>query len=98
MVSCLGRIVQISSGAAPSFVAKCSQMNKDFFVHKNVTWSEIEERIIVPFLKICEDESLDDEQKKAAYAEIGLGDSPYGMSKACVNAYTLELSKRFQAC
>jgi NAD(P)-dependent dehydrogenase (short-subunit alcohol dehydrogenase family) len=95
VVSCLGRIVQISSGSASNFVAKCSQMNKDFFVNKNVTWSEIEERIIAPFLKICEDESKDDEQKKAANTEIGLGDSPYGMSKACVNAYTLELSKRF---
>ena len=50
MVSFSGRIVQISSGAAPSFVAKCSQMNKDFFVDKNVTWSEIEERIIALYL------------------------------------------------
>jgi len=90
-----GRIVQISSGAAPSFVARCSQVNKDFFVNKNVNWSEIESLFIIPFLNICEDQSLDEEKKKSALATLGLGDSPYGMSKASVNAYTLELARRF---
>ena len=55
--------------------------NKDLFVDKNVTCPDIEERIIEPFFKICEDQSLGDEQKKTAHAEIGLSDSPYGMSK-----------------
>jgi len=93
-----GRIVQISSGAAPMFVAKCSEKIQAFFVNKNVTWPEIEATVIAPFIKISEDESLDDEQKAAALADIGLssgGMGAYGMSKACVNAYTLELAKRY---
>jgi len=93
-----GRIVQISSGAAPSFVSKCSQQIQAFFVNKNVTWSEVEKTVISPFLKICEDESMDEEQKIAALAKVGLADggiSAYGCSKACVNAYTLELARRF---
>ena len=70
-------------------------MNKDFFVNKNVKWSEIESLFIIPFLNICEDQSLDEEKKKSALATLGLCDSPYGMSKASVNAYTLELARRF---
>jgi len=93
-----GRIVQISSGAAPMFVTKCSQEIQAFFVDKDVTWTEIEKTIITPFLTISEDPSLDAEKKSAALTNIGLCDGgmgAYGMSKACVNAYTLELSKRF---
>merc|ERR1711892_1027853 len=33
-----GRIVQISSGAAPMFVKKCNPEIQRFLVHKNVTW------------------------------------------------------------
>jgi len=93
-----GRIVQISSGAAPMFVTKCSQEIQAFLVDKDVTWTEIEKTIITPFLTISEDPSLDAEKKSAALANIGLCDGgmgAYGMSKACVNAYTLELAKRF---
>ena len=84
------------------FVKKCNQDIQSFLVNKNVTWQEIENTIIAPFLKISEDPSLDDEQKSAALTDIGLtmvgtnaGMVAYGMSKACVNAYTLELAKRF---
>eukprot|EP00092_Neocalanus_flemingeri_P032030 GFUD01034812.1.p1 GENE.GFUD01034812.1~~GFUD01034812.1.p1 ORF type:complete len:313 (-),score=94.70 GFUD01034812.1:83-1021(-) len=93
-----GRIVQISSGAAPMFVAKCSQKNQAFLVNKIVTWTDIEETIITPFLNISQDESLDAEKKSAALAVVGLsegGMGAYGMSKACVNAYTLHLARRF---
>jgi len=89
-----GRIVQISSAAGPSFVSKCSRTNQDIFVNKEVTWAEVEQRFILPFLTVLEDKSLDEEQKKASLANKGLGDSPYGMAKACVNAYTIELSRR----
>ena len=63
-----------------------------------MSWPEIENTIIAPFLKISEDPSLDYEHKSAALTEIGLsggGIGAYGISKACVNAYTLELAKRF---
>ena len=93
-----GRIVQVSSGAAPMFVRTCNQEIQDFFVNSNVTWPEIEATIITQFLKISEDASLDATEKAAALAAIGLsegGMGAYGLSKACVNAYTLELSKRF---
>jgi len=93
-----GRIVQVSSGAAPMFVRTCSQDIQDFFVNSKVTWPEIEATIITPFLKISEDSSLDATEKAAALAAVGLsegGMGAYGLSKACVNAYTLELSKRF---
>jgi len=93
-----GRIVQISSGAAPMFLAKCTQEIQAFLVNRNVTWSEIEKTIILPFLKIAEDPALDEEKKSAALEKAGLcsgGMGAYGMSKACVNAYTLELARRF---
>ena len=84
------------------FVQKCNQDIQSFLVNKNVTWQEIEDTIIAPFLKISEDPFLDDEQKSAALTDIGLtmagtnaGMVAYGMSKACVNAYTLEVAKRF---
>jgi len=89
-----GRIVQISSAAGPSFVSKCSQKNQDTFVNKDVTWTEVEQGFILPFLAVQEDQSLDEEQKKAALASQGLGDSSYGIAKACVNAYTIELARR----
>eukprot|EP00090_Calanus_glacialis_P042887 TRINITY_DN759_c0_g1_i4.p1 TRINITY_DN759_c0_g1~~TRINITY_DN759_c0_g1_i4.p1 ORF type:complete len:313 (-),score=60.69 TRINITY_DN759_c0_g1_i4:74-1012(-) len=93
-----GRIVQISSGAAPMFVKKCNQDIQSFLVNKNVSWPEIEKTIIAPFLKISEDPSLDDEQKSEALTDIGLsggGMGAYGISKTCVNAYTIELAKKF---
>ena len=93
-VCCSGRIVQISSAAGPSFVSKCSQKNQDTFVNKDVTWTEVEQGFILPFLAVQEDQSLDEEQKKAALASQGLGDSSYGIAKACVNAYTIELARR----
>ena len=80
------------------FVAKCNEKIQAFLVNKNVTWQEIEATVITPFIKISEDASLDEEQKAAALANIGLssgGMGAYGMSKACVNAYTLELAKRY---
>ena len=80
------------------FVKKCNQDIQSFLVNKNVTWPDIENTMIAPFLMISEDPSLDDDQKSAALTDIGLSGGSlgaYGISKACVNAYTLELAKRF---
>ena len=53
-------------GAAPMFVAKCSEKIQAFLVNKNVTWQEIEATVITPFIKIYEDASLDEEQKSSS--------------------------------
>jgi len=93
-----GRIVQISSGAAPMFVAKCDRKVQELLVNPTVTWADIENTIIIPFLNISEDAALDSQQKEESLAKIGLsqeGMGAYGLSKACVNAYTLELAARF---
>jgi len=93
-----GRIVQISSGAASMFVAKCSRKVQELLVNPSVSWLDIEDTIIAPFLKISEDSSLDPQQIEESLQKVGLsqeGMGAYGLSKACVNAYTLELAKRF---
>ena len=64
-------------------------------MNENVTWAQVEDTIIAPFLRISEDTSLDAEQRAAALKDLGLSDGSYGLSKACVNAYTVELAKRF---
>jgi len=94
-----GRIVQVSSGAAPMFVAKCNEEMKEFCVNKEVTWEAIEEKLIKPFLQIIE--SLPASEREAAMAAQGYGErkdgdmAEYGLSKAAVNCYTMELARRF---
>jgi len=94
-----GRIVMISSAAGPNWVAKCSRDMQDLLVNKDVTFSEVEETVLKPYLKIKED-TLSDDRKLEELEKIGLNDSGfagagYGVSKACVNVYTMELAKRF---
>ena len=63
---------------------------------KDVTWEDIEARVIQPALKIAEDTSLGEEEKERAWAEQGLGGkSFYGLAKACVNTYTFILSNMY---
>ena len=89
-----GRIVMVSSGAAPSFMSKCSRDKQEFMLGPNIVWSELEQAVIAPFLLICEDSALDEVGRKAALARAGLGESGYGLAKACMNSYTLELARR----
>ena len=80
------------------FVKHCSQDIQTFFANPSITRRQLEQKIIQPFLSVFEDQSLDSQQKSAALTSAGLcegGMGPYGMSKAVVNAYTVELSKRF---
>ena len=80
------------------FVKHCSQDIQTFFATPSITWRQLEQKIIQPFLSVFEDQSLDSQQKSAALTSAGLcegGMGAYGMSKAVVNAYTVELSKRF---
>ena len=95
-----GRVVQISSAAGPNWVSKCSREIQDLLVNKDVTFSEIDERGLKPYLKIKEDTNISEDKKHKDLQEIGLNDSwfagaGYGVSKACLNAYTTELARRF---
>merc|ERR1711936_1021657 len=80
-----GRIVQVSSAAGPSFVGKCSLGVQKFCVDPDVTWKEVEEKLIKPFLHIVENEPA--EKKSGLLLAAGLG-------KAAVNCYSLELARR----
>lgn len=90
-----GRIVNITSAAGPSFVAKCSPERQRFFLDKTLEWSELE-----AFIREC----LAIEGNAAAFAERGLADGDaYGLSKACANSYTQILARehpnlRINAC
>jgi len=93
-----GRIVQVSSAAGPSFVGKCSLEMQKFCVDPNVTWKEVEEKLIKPFLHIVENEPT--EKKSGLLLAAGLGErsegswGEYGLAKAAVNCYSLELARR----
>ena len=78
-----GRIVNVSSAAGPSFVSTCSPERQKFLTDHSIEWSEIES-----FMMECL--SLG---SSANFARSGLGSgSPYHLSKACANAYTLYLA------
>ena len=90
-----GRIVNVTSAAGPSFVATCSPEKQRFFLDATMTW---------PRLRAFIDECIAMNGDTAAFAAKGLGDgSPYGLSKACTNTYTLILARehpelRVNAC
>ncbi len=80
-----GRIVNVTSAAGPNFVSTCSHEQQVFFTRPDVTWSEID-----AMMEECSAIAGDAE----AFSSRGLGDgSPYGLSKACANAYTLHLAR-----
>lgn len=84
-----GRLVNVTSAAGPSFVATCSPERQRFFKDPGVTWSS---------LRALMDEAIAIDGDAAAFAAKGLGDgSPYGLSKACTNAYTLLLAREHPA-
>jgi len=68
------------------------------FVDKQITWEQLEKKVIKPFMMISEDLSLSEEEKAQKMMDHGLskqGLGGYGLSKACVNSYTIELAQRF---
>ena len=93
-----GRIVMISSAAGPNFVSKCSEDIQRMLVSPEVTFKETEERVIAPYLRIMEDASILEDGRNAALEAVGLTDSGsvgagYGVSKAALNAYTVEVAR-----
>lgn len=85
-----GRIVNISSGSAPSFVAKCAEARKRMLCNPKVAWSDV--------LALVGAASAISAKggETAAFEATGLppGDGiPYGFSKACVNAYGMVVAR-----
>jgi len=82
-----GRIVNVTSASGPIFVGGCSPDRRRLLTNSQIEWSELE-----GFIHEC----LSIENGKEGFARRGLGDgSPYGLSKACANSYTLLLARRF---
>jgi len=91
----VGRIVNVTSASGPSFVGTCSAERQRFFTDEQITWARLD-----AFIDECMALSGD----QAAFSAKGLGDgSPYGLSKACANSYTMLLARehpnlRINAC
>lgn len=90
-----GRVVNVTSAAGPSFVSTCSPERQRFFLDAQVTWPRL-----LAFIEEC----LAIAVSNAGFAASGLGDgSPYGLSKACANTYTMIMAReqpglRVNAC
>jgi NAD(P)-dependent dehydrogenase (short-subunit alcohol dehydrogenase family) len=81
-----GRIVQVSSAAGPLFVAECSRERQRMLTDPDVSWEQIEALM---------EECLAIDAGNRDFASAGLDDGkPYGLSKALLNAYTMELARR----
>ena len=63
-------------------------------VSEAVTFAEAQTKVIEPYLNIKEDDKLTDDAKKTSLENLGLADGAYGVAKAGVNAYTIELARR----
>lgn len=81
-----GRIVNVSSASGPMFVAGCSPERQRQLTDPAVTWADVE-----AIMATC----LDIADQGGDFAAAGFGDgSAYGLSKACLNAYTIDLARR----
>ena len=80
-----GRVVNVASASGPNFVNRCSEERQQLLTSPEVTWTEIEDLM---------DEALQIDARGGSFEDAGLGDgSPYGLSKACLNAYTIALAR-----
>ena len=82
-----GRIVNVSSASGPNFVNRCSPARQRALTDPEVTWDTVT-RIMDECLRLAAGDGDFEE------AGFGGGDS-YGLSKACLNAYTMSLARRF---
>lgn len=80
-----GRIVNVSSASGPNFVAECSPERQQQLTAPEVTWEQVEALM---------EECLAIEEGDGDFESAGLpSDSAYGLSKACLNAYTIALAR-----
>lgn len=85
----VGRIVNVSSASGPTFVSKCSPERQKLLTRPDVTWDDIEALMA---------ECTEIQASGGSFADTGLGDgSAYGLSKACLNAYTIALARIYPA-
>jgi NAD(P)-dependent dehydrogenase (short-subunit alcohol dehydrogenase family) len=82
-----GRVVNVSSAAGPNFVNDCSDDHRDLLTNDDVTWEQIE-----AFMDTCR-RAADDAGGDFGRTDIGDA-SAYGLSKACLNAYTIALARQ----
>lgn len=94
-----GRVVLMSSGMGPMFVAKCTtQARKDFLVDADgsATWESVE-AAIDEYLHVLPAALGGDEAAEAELAALGYppagSDSAYGASKAFLNTYLRVLAR-----
>jgi NAD(P)-dependent dehydrogenase (short-subunit alcohol dehydrogenase family) len=81
-----GRIVNVASASGPNFVSGCSPERQRQLTDPEVTWEQIESLMA---------ECLATEQSGGDFAAAGWGGgSAYGLSKACLIAYTMELARQ----
>lgn len=80
-----GRIVNVASASGPNFVASCREDRQRQLTSPDVTWAQIEALM---------DECLAIAAGSGDFAAAGFGTgSAYGLSKACLNAYTIALAR-----
>lgn len=80
-----GRIVNVSSASGPLFVAECGSEQQRLLTDPEVTWEQIEALM---------QQALAIDARGGDFEAAGLdGGSPYGLSKACLNAYTMALAR-----
>lgn len=80
-----GRIVNVASASGPNFVQQCSPERQRQLTSPEVTWQQIEALM---------DEALAIEAGDGDFEAAGLGSgAAYGLSKACLNAYTIALAR-----
>jgi len=84
-----GRIVNVASASGPMFVAACREDRQRQLTDPEVTWEAIE-----ALMKECL--AIDEEGGDFAAAGFGKGNA-YGLSKACLNAYTILLAREHPA-
>jgi carbonyl reductase 1 len=80
-----GRIVNVSSASGPMFVSACRDERKRTLTSPDVSWADIE-----ALMNECLELAAAGGDFKSA--GLGTGDA-YGLSKACLNAYTIALAR-----
>ena len=84
-----GRVVNVASASGPMFLASCSPDIQTALTRADVTWTEIES-----IMNRC----LTIDAQGGDFEAQGLATgSSYGLSKACVNAYTICLARSYPA-
>ena len=84
-----GRVVNVASASGPMFLARCRADIQTALTRADITWAEIE-----CIMNRC----LALEAQGGDFGAQGFADgSSYGLSKACVNAYTINLARSYPA-